>query len=180
MPQAEPPTFAKFTINNASGAYVGTYAEEEAQNWIDCNHQVIDPAWSFVDPSGHFHAVDSKSSDTPTLRAQAVRVACDGSCPDGHCDGYPATRFACLLCDAEVVPRYKTVTERVPTAIDYSWRATIQGPLIALGSRVSVLIQDTGFAPRFGVAKVDSITIEWGSETTMELTGLSRLGYRPV
>jgi len=179
MPLVEPPTYATFTINNVVGAYIGTYAEDNTQDWIDGESQVIDPTWLFVDPSGHFHAFDTKSSDTPTLRKRTVHIPCDSTCPDG-CDGYPATRFSCLLCDVEIIPRYKPVVERIVTNVHYGWKATVQGPIIKPGTKVSALIQNTGGAPRFGVATVGAVTMESGRESTMELIGLSRLGYRPA
>lgn len=168
-----------FTINNVVGAYVGTYKEDVEQSWFDSEHQVIDPEWSFVDSSGHFHAIDTKSSDIPTMTSLPTRIPCDGGCGD-NCEGYTAQRFYCQLCQQSIEPAYKTVTERVSVGTHHLWNAVVYGPVIEVGTKLSALIENTGGAPRFGIAVVSGLTLESDQKPTMTLSGLTRLGFRPA
>jgi len=85
-----------------------------------------DPAWTFVDTAGHFHA---RSADSyPTLRSKVVDMPCNGCC-GGTCDGegFSVTEWRCVLCAAQVHPG--TIPgphhESMPGA--YEWSVELEG-----------------------------------------------------
>jgi hypothetical protein len=94
---------------------------------------VPDPAWTFTDSAGHFHAYDSDGK-LPTLSAVLTHVDCDGSC-GGICDGdgYSRTERQCPLCDEYVVPATRRGLVRVDTRSDPLMTIEVTGPASLAG-----------------------------------------------
>lgn len=106
-----------------------------------------DPAWSFTDAAGHFHAW-SKDNTLPTLRSWAESSYCE-QCRDEHeCE----LQWVCMICAAVVKPGTRVRAEQPPSTVPgrKSWR--IEGlPFdqpIAQGMQVSVRVVAL---PAFGV-----------------------------
>jgi hypothetical protein len=181
MPKAAPsnPKPARFLINKSP--YTGTFSTDVEVGWGTEKVLVADPEWTFFDEYGHFHAVDTLGGGFPTLIARTERAACDGSCgnEDG-CGGHAVTRYSCQLCAESIEPRYKTVTRQFETGRVYSWSATVHGAYIVPGIAVSVIINEEGMAPRFGVAVIARIALESKGPFELGLVGSGRLGFRPA
>ena len=103
-----------------------------------------DPAWTFVDAAGHFHA---RSGDSyPTLSEKLIDVPCDGTCGNWDCDGSTLTEWSCVLC-SEVVkpgkiagPHYESMPGR------YDWSAALEG---SSTPELERLAMGGGFSDRF-------------------------------
>lgn len=116
------------------------------------------PAWTFVDASGHFHAYD-RAEELPTLEAKTEQAPCDGSC-GGVCqgEGYTVTHWLCRICGEEVKPGTLAGPHSFPIRGRMSWSLDI--PHLTdldapLDGEVSVRFETTG-ATHFGVAVVTS------------------------
>jgi hypothetical protein len=181
MPTFKGPKLARFLLNDVP--CVGTFREDVEQNWANDETMEPDPEWSFLDSNRHFHAVDTRSGDFLTLASRTVHTPCDGSC-DGQiddCDGYSTVRFSCQICGEQIEPRFKTAKKLVLLSQMQMWEATVRGPFMSPGLRVTVRIDEDGMAPRFGIAVVTTIDYESSQEgVQIELAGSGALGYRPA
>lgn len=79
-----------------------------------------DPAWSFTDAAGHFHAW-SKDSTLPTLRSQLDESYYCGQCRDEH-EG--ELQWVCMICAAVVKPGTRVRAKQPPSTMPgrKSWR----------------------------------------------------------
>jgi hypothetical protein len=78
-----------------------------------------DPAWSFTDAAGHFHAW-SKDSTLPTLRSWAESSYCE-TCQEEH---ERELQWVCTICVATVKPGTRVRAVQPPSTVPgrKSWR----------------------------------------------------------
>lgn len=148
-----------------------------------------DPAWTYVDPTGHFHAY-ATSGSLPTLTATGRHVPCDGvhTFPIENCDGYDVIDYTCRICRAPVEPG-RVRQESVTIPAGRTWLVRVRRPArgasrtYPIGQEVTVRFV-LGDALYFGIAVATS---EWNAEhrggvteVVTTLTGIGELGMRVV
>lgn len=118
-------------VVNGVGLYSVTMHSESPYETYDSD--VPDPAWTFTDAAGHFHAYDSDGK-LPTLNMVATHLDCDGTC-GGVCDGdgYSRTDYQCLLCDEFVVPATRRGRVQVNMASEPLVTIEVTGPASLAG-----------------------------------------------
>lgn len=179
MPQAKPSTFAIFLIDGVR--YIGYVESGVDEKRASAQVSEPDVEWSHVDENGHFHAFDIHTNELPTLNARRVEVSCDGGCGDTECDGYKTTQYSCHICGEQVEPNWITATRTVTVTEEHWWEATVRGPVMMPGGKVSVRIQTEGRPEAFGIAYVTGADVNFSDATAeLELTGVGRLGFRPL
>ena len=112
------------TVDGIELFTVSLTAETDMQMFDDAS--VPDPAWTFTDGCGHFHAWDD-AGELPTLSLRRVQVPCDGSC-GGCCDedGYTTTVYECVICSERVYPARKLGMRTTTGPTCYT--AVVRGP----------------------------------------------------
>jgi hypothetical protein len=122
-----------------------TIEQDVRQEWTGLPKS--DPAWTFTDSNGHFHAydLDGDTSHYPTLRAKTEVRACDNSDHDHECDGVHITHWHCQICDEEVEPGSIPGPHSFLIEGPKDWRIEVDGRVEP--AREQVLIQ---FAPTGG------------------------------
>lgn len=174
---------------NERGPYVGTLNIETEQIDITMGRDTykLDPKWTFVDKSGHFHAVTGDGK-LPTLEQYEKHLNCDGSCA-GVCsdDGYTETRYRCRACRKRVKPgrvidQAGGVTRTMPGRT--SWFLAVESLDKPPVGRVSIRCTSTGLAGRdwFGLADgrvAGSSSAGSDVRWSWEAYGVTELGRRP-
>lgn len=137
-----------------------------------------DPAWQYVDPSGHYHAWSTADPKLPTLRTHQEHVGCDD--PEHEdCEGYTRTTYACVACDAPVEPRHRPTSGRRYMRGMQSWSAEVEAHIPG-NARVSVVVV-TPHGRRFGFAIPVGVSAEGdadGIRIRTRLVGAGPLGER--
>ncbi len=157
---------ATVSINGGDPVRCGFGVHVERVDVSSFGHYEPDQSWEWVDPAGHYHAFDH-DGQLPTLVSRVheeppedepVEVAEPTAVDDGDdywdefAESYPETRSHCLLCDAEVEPRYRYVDtsgyhQYAPGRTSYE--LSVDGPVPTERFSVAVTIGDKvyfGFA----------------------------------
>lgn len=180
MPEAMSSIVATFLLDGVE--YLGVAETGVDKQWQDIRVSEADPYWSFTDDKGHFHAFDTYSKQLPTLNERTVHMPCNGGCgSDSGCDGYQAPRWFCRICGQPVKPEFKIVEQSQLVAATHWWKATVRGPFMMPGTKVSVRVRSSEQAERFGVAVVVGVDYDSADEgAELRLEGDGRLGFRPI
>lgn len=149
-------------VVNGVGLYSVTMHSESPYETYDSD--VPDPAWTFTDAAGHFHAYDSDGK-LPTLNMVATHLDCDGTC-GGVCDGdgYSRTDYQCLLCDEYVVPATRTGVVRVNTASDPLLTIEVTGPSALAGFDGDMVSFSCAAGFGSGILRVVEVTMSSSSD----------------
>lgn len=137
-----------------------------------------DPAWTYTDEHGHFHA-RAITGEYPTLKAITESHGCDCDepddvCGDEYCSAYTVTHHECVLCGERITPGTRPGQRKYTPGL-MSWTLHVNGLNISLDDRVSVRIDRKNEPCMFGIAQA----VGYSSESGVELLGIGKLGYRP-
>ncbi len=143
----------------------------------------LNPAWTFTDDAGHFHAVSDEGEPLPTLWRKTT--PCDDPGHDEECDGGPVY-YVCRVCGETVEPGWIIDT---PPGVTFepgliSWTLTVAlasddqpTEFTRSGQWVSVRVAWPE-VEYFGVGSITSIRQTPCRTSVIEVTGSGPLGTR--
>lgn len=130
-----------------------TIEQDVRQEWTGLPKP--DPAWTFTDSNGHFHAYDLEDDTNryPTLQAKTEVLPCDNSDHDYECDGVHVTHWHCQICDEEVEPG--SIPGPHPFLIEgpKDWRIEVDGRVEPAREKIAIQFSSAdGTREYFGIA----------------------------